>query len=396
MSKLAPSTPTPMPSSGAAERVGSSAIRDLLHLTERPEIISLAGGLPSATSFPVAELARAAAEVLARDPVTALQYTTTEGLPALRSWVAGRRPVATTPGQVLVTHGSQQALDLVARATLTPGDTVALADPGYVGALQVFRLAEAHLAGIPTDAGGLAVDVLADRLAAGLRPTLVYVVADFDNPSGVSLTAERRQELAALADRYGFLVVEDDPYGELRWEGERPPALATYSDRVVALGTTSKILAPGLRVGWVVAPPPLAARLTTVKQAADLHTSSLGQQVATAVLTRPGFLEGHLKGLRDRYRTQSRALLGALERRLGDRILVHAPEGGMFLWGRLRDGTDTAALLPAAVAAGVAFVPGTAFAVEDDHRHGLRLTFATADPETLVEAVDRLARALAP
>ena len=197
-----------------------------------------------------------------------------------------------------------------------------------------------------------------------------------------------------MADRYGFLIVDDDPYGALRWSGPHRPALSTLSDRVVTLGTTSKILAPGLRVGWVVAPAPLAARLVVLKQATDLHTSSLNQAVVTAVLTRPGFLEPHLTGLRERYRTQSEALQAALADRLAGRIALHAPEGGMFLWGRLTDGTDTAALLPRALEAGMAFVPGNAFSVQDPHRSGLRLSFATEGPAALVEAVDRLAIAL--
>jgi 2-aminoadipate transaminase len=395
MSKPPSVLAAPLPSSGAAERVGSSAIRDLLHLTQRPEVISLAGGLPSPHAFPVEAIATAAAEVLQEGAEAALQYSTTEGDPMLRAWVAQRSPVTTVLDEVLVTNGSQQALDLLVRATVEPGGTIALADPGYVGAIQAFRQAGAALAGIPADGDGLRVDVLADRLAAGLRPVLVYVVAEFDNPSGATLSAERRRELARLADHYGFLIVEDDPYGALRWAGSRLPALRTLSERVVTLGTTSKILAPGLRVGWAVAPAPLAARLVVLKQAADLHTASLNQAIAVRVLTRPGFLEPHLDGLRERYHRQSEALQDGLRARLGDRVAFHAPEGGMFLWARLLDGTDTAALLPRALEAGMAFVPGNAFAVQDPQRCGLRLSFATEDPQALAEAVRRLETALA-
>lgn len=370
-----------VPTSGAAERVGSSAIRDLLHLTERPEVISLAGGLPSPEGFPVAALAAATAAVLERDPTAALQYTTTEGLPALRAWVDD------DPDRVLVTHGSQQALDLLVRATVRPGDTVAMADPGYVGALQVFRAADACLAGIPADGDGLQVDVLADRLAAGLRPTLVYVVPEFDNPSGVTLSPERRVALADLAERYGFLIVADDPYGALRWRGERPAPLAT--DRVVTLGTTSKILTPGLRVGWAVAPPALRRAMVVLKQAADLHTSSLGQQLAAALLTDDGFLDQHLADLRTRYRQQCEALVEAL-RPLPLRF--DEPDGGMFLWAEADRPTEP--LLQRALAADVAFVPGGAFGVEAPHERGLRLSFATAGPEQLREAAARLATVL--
>ncbi len=387
--------PSPsLPTSGAAERVGSSAIRDLLHLTQRPEVVSLAGGLPSPAAFPVDAIAEATAAVLGDQHEDPLQYATTEGHPGLRSWVAAHQPVATDPGQVLITHGSQQALDLVVRATISPGDTIALADPGYVGALQVFRLAGAALAGIPCDGDGLRVDVLADRLSSGLRPRLVYVVPEFDNPSGVTLATERRHELVRLADRFGFLIVDDDPYGALRWAGTAPDPLSTLTDRIVSLGTTSKVLAPGLRVGWVVAPGPLAARLVLLKQASDLHTSSLGQAVVAAVLTRPGFLERHLAALRRRYGNQSRVLQEALRRRLGDRLAFCAPDGGMFLWARLTDETDTATLLPRALRAGMAYVPGAAFAVEARHPQGLRLSFATAPPEAITRAVEALAGAL--
>lgn len=372
----------PLPSSGAAERVGSSAIRDLLHLTERPEVISLAGGLPSPEAFPVEALAAATAEILDRDPTAALQYTTTEGLPALRAWVHD------DADRVVIAHGSQQALDLLVRATVSPGDTIALADPGYVGALQVFRLAGAELAGIPADGDGLRVDVLADRLAAGLRPTLVYVVPEFDNPSGVTLSEERRRALADLADRYGFLVVADDPYGALRWRGEPRTPLADLSDQVVSLGTTSKVLTPGLRVGWAVARPALTRQLVVLKQAADLHTSSLSQQLAAALLTQPEFLTRHLDGLRARYRAQCDTLVEALQ---GLPLRFHTPDGGMFLWAEAD--RDTEPLLARALEEGVAFVPGAAFGVEDPHERGLRLSFATAGPSQLREATQRLHRA---
>jgi 2-aminoadipate transaminase len=337
----------PDPSRGAAGRIGSSAIRDLLRLTERPGILSLAGGLPAADAFPVAAVEAATARVLATDAAAALQYGPTEGYGPLRTWIAAHRGVPAE--HVVVTHGAQQALDLVARTLLAAGDTVALADPAYVGALQVLRAAGARLLAVPTDDGGLDVDALAARLRGGERPRLVYSVTDHHNPTGMSLAADRRRALAALADRYGFLLVDDDPYGELRWAGERPPPLRHLTDRVVTLGSFSKILAPGLRVGYLVAPPALAAEAVIVKQAADLHTSSLNQRLVHEVVGAPGFLDTHVDGLRARYGERAAALADALDHALGGRVRFARPEGGLFLWVTVPEEPDTGALLATAL-----------------------------------------------
>ncbi|WP_421121785.1 PLP-dependent aminotransferase family protein [Aquihabitans daechungensis] len=376
----------------AVERAGSSAIRDLLEITERPGIVSLAGGLPNPATFPSEALARAAAAALAADPSSALQYGPTEGHRPLRRWIADRNHLGPAgEDRVLVTSGSQQALELATRALVDPGGLVALADPAYVGALQAFRAAGVELAAIPADGDGLRVDVLADRLAKGERPTLVYVVANFDNPSGSTLAAERRTALAELADRYGFWIIDDDPYGDLRWRGEAPVALRDLTDRTITLGSTSKVLAPGLRVGWAIAPVEVHRSLTILKQSADLHTSSLTQQIVHRTLAEDGFLDAHLATLRTTYRLQAQHLVDALRTELGDRLVVPEPDGGMFVWAELRaPGADTAALLAPAVEHGVAFVPGAAFGVEDLHPRRMRLSFATADPDALDLAVARL------
>lgn len=375
-------------SASAAERVGSSAIRDILHVTERPEIISMAGGLPDSSTFPVAELEQALAEVLREDAAAALQYSPTAGYLPLREWIAGDGD----PEQVVVTAGSQQALDLVTRCVVAPGAVVALADPAYVGALQCFRLAEAELAPIPSDADGMCVDVLADRCAAGLRPALVYVVANFDNPTGATLSLERRQALAALADRYGFWIVEDDPYGALRWAGQPPPSMTSMTVRVIALSTVSKTLSPGLRLGWAVAPADLRAELVIVKQALDLHTSSLTQRAAWRVLSRPGFMGPHLERIRALYAERAAALHAALRAHLPE-LGWNPPEGGMFVWAE--SDVETGPLLARAVDEGVAFVPGAAFAVrKGDHSQALRLSFATVPAPELEEGVLRLRKAL--
>ena len=386
--------PAPMPSNGAATRVGSSAIRDLLTLTGRPGLRSLAGGLPDPATFPVDAIAEATARALRDDPARALQYSPTEGLDELRAWVADHRGV--DPAAVLITHGSQQALDLVVRATVAPGDVVVAADPAYVGALQVLRLAGADVVPVPGDDDGLDVDELGRQLAAGLRPRLVYVVADFHNPTGATLSASRRATLAALADRYGFVIVDDDPYGLLRWSGSAPLPLRTITDRVVTLGSVSKILCPGLRVGYVIAPPAIARELVVVKQAADLHTSSLAQHIVATVLAEPGFLDAHVGRLRPHYRDRAVALRDAVRARFGPRLELSAPDGGLFLWARFTDHTDTADRLAGAIDQGVAYVPGPAFAIRQDLRGSMRLSFATTAPGDAADAADRLARAFAP
>lgn len=372
----------------AAERVGSSAIRDILHVTERPDVISMAGGLPEPATFPVAELEAAVADVLRDDAAGALQYSATAGYEPLRQWIC-----PDDPERVVVTAGSQQALDLVSRAVLEPGDVVALADPVYVGALQCFRLANASLATIPSDADGLVVEDLAARCSAGLRPALVYVVANFNNPTGATLSLERRLLLVELAERYGFLIVEDDPYGALRWSGPSLPSMATMTDRVIALSTFSKVLSPGLRIGWAVAPAALRADMVVVKQALDLHTSTLTQRAAWRVVSSPGFMAPHLARLRGLYEERALALDAALREHMGDSLEWAVPEGGMFVWAESQ--VETAPLLARAVEAGVAFVPGSAFAVRPgDHARALRLSFATVAPEELVEGVLRLRKVL--
>ncbi len=379
------------PPSRAVDRIGSSAIRELLALVDRPGVISLAGGLPSPELFPVDETRAVLDEVL-RDP-GALQYSSTEGDPALRAWIAENHGVG--PDRVLITHGSQQALDLVARATLEDGDAVALADPGYVGAVQAMRLSGGRLVGLPTDADGLCVEALGELLDNGLRPRLVYVVPNFHNPTGASLSAARARLLAHLADHFGFLVVEDDPYGAIRFSGEAPPALASLTDRTVSIGTISKVLFPGLRVGWVVGPPDLTRSLALVKQAVDLHTATLAQRLAHGLLARPDFLGPHLTTLRAHYAGQATVLHDALVAAFGDVLELGRPEGGLFLWTRLRGhGVDTGTRLADAIAAGVGYVPGSAFSVSRPQRHALRLSYATVTPPELEEGARRLAGVL--
>jgi 2-aminoadipate transaminase len=376
----------------------SSAIRDLLAVTQRPEMISLAGGLPAPDSFPVDELRETTDRVLRERPEALLQYSTTEGHPELREWVAARtaerRGRAVESDQVLVTHGSQQALDLVAKVFCDPGVVVAIDEPGYVGAIQALSVFEPRFLPIPVDHLGLDVDALEGHLAAGERPRLVYTVVNFQNPTGATLALERRQRLGGLAERYGFLVVEDDPYWALRFGGEHLPSVAAWTDHAVCLGTFSKLVVPGLRVGYVVAPPWLRESLAKVKQGADLHTSSWGQVLLAELVADGDWLAAHLVELVEIYGTRASALASALTAHLGAALSFHKPDGGMFLWANLTGGHDARELLAAALRRNVAFVPGEAFYTGTPDPTSLRLSYATATPDELDEGARRLAVAL--
>lgn len=370
----------------------SSVIRDLLKVVEQPGMLSLAGGLPAPESFPVDRMRAAVDRVLGASTGLAspLQYGPTEGVGPLRDWVAAQ--AGATQEQVVITTGSQQALDLLAHALCDPGDEVVVEHPAYLGALQALEAAGARLVPVTSDTHGIRVDELAERLAAGLRPKACYVAPNFQNPTGATLALERRGALAELADRYGFVVIEDDPYRELRFRGTQLPQVRTFGANVVSLGSTSKVLAPGLRVGWLVAPTWLVPAVVRLKQGRDLHTSSLSQWLAHDVLTDDAFLAGHRPVLASLYAERCDALCAALTARLGDGVSFDRPEGGMFVWARLA-GVDTTALLPVAAAGGVAFVPGSAFHLDGGGAEHARLSFATLDPAGLDEAVRRLAAA---
>ena len=382
-----------------AERVRgarSSVIREILALTDTADVLSLAGGMPSPESFPVDDLAAAAQRAMTTDAATALQYARTEGITELRDLLAETATTATGRpiggDGVLVTTGSQQALDLLGRAFLEPGDTVAIESPGYLGAIQAFGAHQPEWLPVPVDADGLDTGVLEERLVAGHRPKLVYTATDFQNPTGAVLSVERRRHLGELADRWGFVVVEDDPYGRIRF-GEPPhPPVAMFTDRCVSLGTTSKTIAPGLRLGWLIGPAEVVSALALLKQAVDLNTSALAQHLTLALLGAPGWVERRAEDLCRFYRPRAELLAGALASAMPE-AAVPAARGGLFLWVGL-PGIDTAALLPRAIDAGVAFVPGAAFRTDEVPSDHLRVSFATLDEPDLTEAATRLAGAV--
>ncbi|MFE3058627.1 PLP-dependent aminotransferase family protein [Nocardia sp. NPDC059239] len=373
----------------------SSAIRDLLKLTSRADIISLAGGLPDAELMPRDRIAVAADAALSDR--SRLQYTESPGWGPLREVLAaresGRLGRAVPVEEIFVTHGSQQALSLLSEVLLDPGALVVVEDPAYVGALQVFRAAGARIVAVPLDSEGMRLDALRELLAAGERPAVVHTVSNFHNPGGVTLSPERRRELANLAEQYGFWIIEDDPYGELWFDRPSPAPVATYSPNVIRLSSASKILAPTLRAGWMIAPAPVCRAVELLKQGADLCGSALTQQITADLLADTEWLAGHVDSVRQVYGTRAKALVDAVRGRFGDRVSSTDAAGGMFVWVDFTDGTDTTALLSRALDAGVAYVPGNAFAVSTDYTHSMRLCFTTSDEATLAEAVDRLAKA---
>ncbi|MFJ3308991.1 PLP-dependent aminotransferase family protein [Streptomyces sp. NPDC086549] len=388
----------PVPSLATrASTVGGSPVRDILAVTARPEVINFAGGLPAPELFDREGIAAAFREVLEQTPERALQYSTTEGEPALRAGLAARitaRGLPTAADDLLITTGSQQALSLLATALIDPGDTVLVEDPCYLAALQVFGLAGARVLPVPTDhRDGVDPEAL-EELVARERPKLLYLVPTFQNPTGRTMPTVRRAAVASVAARHGLWIVEDDPYGELRYEGDRVPWIATHpgaEDRVVLLGSFSKVMAPGIRLGWLRAPEHLRRACTVAKQAADLHTPTVNQLAAARYLD---VLDGHVAKVRAVYGERRDAMLAGLADALPEGSVWNRPEGGMFLWARLPDSYDTTALLPEVVKQDVAYVPGAPFYAGAPDRSTLRLCFVTQTPEEIGEGLRRLRRGI--
>ncbi|MFJ6652728.1 PLP-dependent aminotransferase family protein [Microbacterium sp. NPDC091313] len=380
--------------------VATSPVRDLLALAARPEVISFAGGLPSPELFDLDGLREAFADALSQTRGRAsLQYSTTEGDPQLRAWIGERlttRGVATDSEDVLVTSGSQQALTLIAAALLDPGAVVAVEDPTYLAALQSFRLAGAQVVTVAGDDDGVDPDALLASIRTH-RPSMLYLVPTYANPTGRTTSLERRRAIVRIAAEHGVWVVEDDPYGELRYEGEAPTplvALPGAASCVLSLGSFSKIGAPGLRLGWVRAPRALLRSLVIAKQAADLHSSTIDQAAAALYLGRTD-LDAHIRMLRHTYRDRRDAMLAALPAALPAGSAWTRPAGGMFVWASLPAGTDAEAVLTRALALDVAFVPGAAFYAGAPDRSTLRLSFTTHAPPVIEEGLARLAGAFA-
>ncbi|WP_221351035.1 PLP-dependent aminotransferase family protein [Streptomyces beigongshangae] len=393
-----PTPPAPWRVSRHGRRLAPSVIATALREAAAGGAISLAAGCPAAEALPVEQTLGVIDGVLSSPG--ALQYTDTSGLPALRAWIAGQeshrtgRPVDVT--QILVTHGSQQGLDLVCRALLDPGDTVLVDRPSYSGALQLLGLHQARVHDVPI-AADPELTALTRALEEHASTRIVYVVPSFANPTGASLRIGQRARLGQLAERHGCVVVEDDPYRELGFtpRGPDPDApVAAFSERVITLGSFSKVLSPAARTGYLCAPQSLAPLLGRLKEATDLGNSALTQLLVHAWITTPGLLDDQLARLRGIYRERRDILTAAVRAHLGDALSFTVPEGGFFLWARLTDGDDTQALLTGALREGMAFVPGAAFYARAPDTSTLRLSYAAAGPGEMAEGCARLARAL--
>ena len=375
-----------------AERMNPSVIREILKVTEKPGIISFAGGLPSPKTFPITEFAAACTKVLKDDGPAALQYAASEGFPALREWVAKSLPWDVDPAQVLITTGSQQALDLIAKILIDKGSRVLVETPTYLGALQAFTPMEPEFVSVASDAEGIDVADLTAK-AAGAR--FLYVLPNFQNPTGNTMSEARRVALSAEAARLGLPIVEDNPYGDLWFDAPPPaPLTARNPEGCIYMGSFSKTLAPGLRLGYLVAPKALYPKLLQAKQAADLHTPSFNQRMVAEVL-KDGFIDRHVPTIRALYKAQRDAMLSALEKNsAGTGVQWNTPDGGMFLWVKLPPGMNATEMLPKAVERNVAYVPGAAFYSGAPQTHTLRLSFVTATVEQIHTGIALLAETI--
>lgn len=390
------------------QQMGSSMIRELLKLTQRPEVISFAGGLPAPELFPIERFREAGDHVLTTYGSAALQYSTTEGFMPLRELIVDKMShygIHARPENVLITSGSQQALDLIGKMLLNPGDLILTERPTYLGALQAWKAYQAEFTTVPIDGDGLRTDLLEEALCGG--PKFMYILPNFQNPGGVTLPLERRLALIDVADRYGIPIIEDDPYGELRFEGEHISPLVVLDaeklngrksntfqfGNVIYLSTFSKTLAPGLRLGWIVAPDSVIQQCVMIKQGMDLHTSTFTQMVAYEA-ARDGFLQSHVRKIRTVYAERRDLMIKAMETYFPYGVKWTRPQGGLFLWVMLPEGVNATELLPLAVENNVAFVPGEAFYPDGRGKNAMRMNFSNATPEQIEEGIRRLGKVL--
>jgi len=374
-----------------------SAIREILKVTERPDIISFAGGMPAPELFPVDAMARAQAQVYAGNGQAAMQYSTTEGWLPLRQWIAARLRkfgIDSSPDSVLITSGSQQGIDLVAKVFLDKGDWVAVENPSYLAALQTFGAYQAKVAAVDSDEFGIRIDAL-EKVLAQRRPKLIYLTPEFQNPTGITLSRERRDELIKVSRRYGAPILEDNPYGELRYSGQAITPLASRDKDglVIYISTFSKTISPGVRIGWVNAAPEIMKALVTAKQSSDLHTSTVMQHAVARMLMDFDY-DGQVRHISSVYGARCNAMLEALQSHFPAVAKWTKPEGGMFVWVELPPSVRAEQLLDRALDQGVAFVPGAPFFAEAPRHNFMRLNFSNCSPEVISEGIKRLGNCL--
>ena len=388
------------------DNMGSSAIRELLKLTSQPDVISFAGGMPAPEVFPIEEFKEACEVVLSEMGDRALQYGTTEGYQPLRELIAhnaSKYGIQISADNVLITSGSQQALDLLGRIFVNRGDRVLVESPTYLGAIQAWNAYGVKYVTIPSDADGMVTEMLESRLRTGIK--FIYVLPNFQNPTGVTLSRERRKQLVEMADAYGVPIIEDDPYGQLRYEGEhqtpvvviddemRAKEVPIYSGNVIYTSTFSKILAPGLRLAWVVAPTEVIKKLVQAKQGCDLHTSTFTQYIAYELANSP-WMKKHIQLIRKVYKERRDTMIQALEANMPDNVHWTHPKGGLFLWTTLPEGAETRKIFTEAVAQKVAFVPGDSFHPLGGGENTMRLNFSNSKPEMIEEGIKRLGKVI--
>jgi 2-aminoadipate transaminase len=382
--------------SARAQRITSSAIRDILKVTERPDVISFAGGLPSPATFPVERIQAACNAILTKDSKAALQYGPTEGYMPLCEWIAARCSrdgAQVSAANVLVTTGSQQALDLIAKVLVEKDRNLLVETPTYLGALQAFSLFEPRFVSVPCDEQGPITDELSSLAAQ--RASGFYLLPNFQNPSGRRIDLKRRREIVEVASRRELPLIEDDPYGELSYSGDKLPSLFSMNPSgVLYTGSFSKLLSPGFRVGYVIAPDAVHRKLVQAKQAADLHTPSFTQRIVYEVV-KDGFLDTHIPTIRELYGKQCQAMLAALKEYFPAQARWNAPEGGMFIWVTLPKRIDCAKLLEKAIANNIAFVPGASFFSDAPEHNTMRLSFVTVPVEKIQHGIKRLGELIA-
>ena len=389
------------------QRMSSSVIRELLKLTNDPKIISFAGGLPAPSVFPVEEFKQAAIKVLENSGPIALQYGSTEGYEPLRKWIveySAKTGINITPNNVMISSGSQQGLDLIGRVFINPGDRILVEAPTYLGALQAWQAYQAEFIAVESDEHGMKIDALEAALRAG--PKFIYVLPNFQNPTGRTMSMERRTQLVALAQHYGVPIVEDDPYGELRFEGQHLPSVLSldsecvdtectlpYAGNVIYLSTFSKILAPGLRLAWIIAPENVISTLVKAKQGADLNTAKF-TQMTTYEVCKNGFIDQHVNVIREVYLERRNTMLDCLDEHMPKGVLWNKPEGGLFLWVSLPKHLNATDLLQEALKEKVAFIPGEPFFPSGGGKNNMRLNFSFSSPEQINEGIARLGRVI--